>query len=61
VLVGHNHIAVLTDGTAVIAGTERRWATVGLYRIEDARVAECWLLPLDPAAFDAIWSAVRRT
>jgi ketosteroid isomerase-like protein len=57
-LVGDNHVAVLTDGTAVIAGAERRWATVGLYRIEDARVAECWLLPLDPTAFDATWSAV---
>jgi hypothetical protein len=58
VLVGDNHVAVLTDATAVIAGTGRRWSTVGLYRIEGTRVAECWLLPLDPAAFDAIWNAV---
>jgi hypothetical protein len=50
-----DHAGVLTDGTAVIAGIERRWSTLGLYRIRDRRVAECWLLPLDPAAFDAIW------
>ncbi len=56
VLVGDEHVAVLTDGTAVIAGTECRWSTVGLYRLDGARVAECWLLPLDPATFDAIWS-----
>jgi hypothetical protein len=31
------------------------WSTVGLYRVRDDRIAECWLLPLDAAAFDAIW------
>src|SRR5690348_17302947 len=28
-----DHVAVLTDGTAVIGGAERRWSTVGLYRL----------------------------
>jgi uncharacterized protein len=56
-LVGDgDHVAVLTDGTAMIDGVEHRWSTVGLYRLRDERVAACWLLPLDPAAFDAIWS-----
>jgi ketosteroid isomerase-like protein len=50
-------VAVLTDGTATIAGSERRWSTVGLYELREGRVAACWLLPLDPVAFDAIWSA----
>jgi ketosteroid isomerase-like protein len=57
VLVGDgDHVAVLTDGTAEIDGVERRWSTVGLYRLDGNRVAECWLLPLDPAAFDEIWT-----
>jgi len=57
VLVGdREHVAVLTDGTAVIGGAECRWSTVGLYRIRGPRVAACWLLPLDAQAFDAIWS-----
>ena len=51
-----DRVAVLTDGTATIGGIERRWSTVGLYRLRDGRVAACWLLPLDQAAFDAIWS-----
>jgi ketosteroid isomerase-like protein len=56
-LVGDgDHVAALTDGTATIDGVEHRWSTVGLYRLRDDRVAACWLLPLDPAAFDAIWS-----
>jgi ketosteroid isomerase-like protein len=51
-----DHVAALTDGTATIDGVEHRWSTVGLYRLRGDRVAACWLLPLDPAAFDAIWS-----
>jgi ketosteroid isomerase-like protein len=51
-----DRVAVLTDGTATIDGVERRWSTVGLYRLHEGRVAACWLLPLDPGAFDAIWS-----
>jgi ketosteroid isomerase-like protein len=49
-------VAALTDGTATIGGRERRWSTVGLYRVRDERIAACWLLPLDPAAFDRIWA-----
>jgi ketosteroid isomerase-like protein len=60
-LVGDgDHVAALTDGTATIDGVERRWSTVGLYRLRDGRVAACWLLPLDAAAFDAIWSGPAR-
>jgi ketosteroid isomerase-like protein len=56
-LVGDDdHVAALTDGTATIDGVEHRWSTVGLYRLRGDRIAACWLLPLDPAAFDAIWS-----
>jgi ketosteroid isomerase-like protein len=54
---GRDHVAVLTDGSAVIGGEERRWSTVGLYCFRGDRIAACWLLPLDPAAFDEIWRA----
>ena len=61
-LVGDgDHVAVLTDGTAELDGIERRWSTVGLYRLRGERVAACWLLPLDPRAFDEIWTAVAGT
>jgi ketosteroid isomerase-like protein len=55
-LVGDgDRVAVLTDGSATVGGVERRWSTVGLYSLRDKRVAACWLLPLDQAAFDSIW------
>ena len=52
-----DHIAALTDGTATVGGRQRRWSTVGLYRLRGDAIAACWLLPLDPAAFDRIWRA----
>lgn len=56
-LVGDgNHVASRTDGTATIDGVDHHWSTLGLYRLTSSRILECWLLPLDSAAFDAIWS-----
>jgi ketosteroid isomerase-like protein len=52
-----DRVAVLTDGVAVLGGREEHWSTVGLYRLRGDRIAGCWLLPLDPVAFDRIWSA----
>lgn len=58
VLVGDgDRVAALTDGFATIRGVDHRWSTVGLYDIVGRQIAACWLLPLDPRAFDAIWSA----
>jgi ketosteroid isomerase-like protein len=51
-----DRVAALTDGVATIGGVEHRWSTVGLYEVIDQQIAACWLLPLDQAAFDAIWS-----
>ena len=58
VLVGDGgRIAALTDGRVRMAGAEHHWSTVGLYDVAGRQVDACWLLPLDPIAFDAIWTA----
>jgi ketosteroid isomerase-like protein len=54
---GGEQIVALTDGEATIGGVERHWETVGLYEIAAGQIAACWLLPLDQAQFDAIWTA----
>jgi hypothetical protein len=41
----------------VLDGAERRWWTVGLYRVRDGLIAACWLLPLELDEFDRIWRA----
>jgi ketosteroid isomerase-like protein len=56
VLVGEgDRVAALVDGAAEIDGVQRRWATVGLYRLRGERIAECRLLAFDQAVFDAVW------
>jgi ketosteroid isomerase-like protein len=57
VLVGEgDRVAALTDGSATIGGSSRRWSTMGLYVVIDGQIAACWLFPLDQREFDAIWS-----
>ncbi len=50
-------VVQLVDGEARIGGELRTWRTAGVYRVAGGRIAEVWLVPLDLAAFDAIWSA----
>ena len=47
----------LADG--LIDASPLRWRTAGIYRFDGDRVAEAWLVPLDLAAFDAIWTTSR--
>jgi limonene-1,2-epoxide hydrolase len=44
------------DGEAVIDGQVRCWRTVGIFRVSQDRIEECWLLPFDQYEFDEIWS-----
>jgi acyl-CoA thioesterase FadM/predicted SnoaL-like aldol condensation-catalyzing enzyme len=53
-------VAELADGRARLGGEEAFWRTIGLYRIQDGRIAEAWLVPFDLAAFDRAWSRTRR-
>jgi ketosteroid isomerase-like protein len=56
VLVGEGEVvAALTDGTALIAGEEHRWSTIGLYSFRNGLISQCRLVPLEPAKFDRIW------
>lgn len=56
-LVGEgDRVGVLTDGTATISGVDHAWSTLGLYRLAGDHIAACWLLPLDPIAFDRVWA-----
>jgi RNA 2',3'-cyclic 3'-phosphodiesterase len=49
-------VVQLAGGRAMRGGRELVWETVGVFRVADGRIAECWLVPFDQAAFDQIWS-----
>lgn len=49
-------VVQLAGGNAVRDGLPVTWETVGVFRVSGGRIAECWLIPFDQAAFDRIWS-----
>jgi hypothetical protein len=49
-------VVQLVDGSAELDGETAEWRTAGVYRV-DTRVREVWLVPLDLALFDRIWSS----
>ena len=49
-------VVQLADGTAERAGRGASWQTVGVFRVHDERIAECWVVPFDQYAFDEIWA-----
>jgi len=50
-----DRVVQLAGGRAVRDGRELDWETVGVFRVEGDRIAECWLVPFDLYAFDEIW------
>lgn len=52
-------VVELADGSAQLDGEPAAWRTAGVYRIEDGKVAEAWLVPFDLADFDRVWSRTR--
>jgi RNA 2',3'-cyclic 3'-phosphodiesterase len=49
-------VVQLAGGHALRDGAEVAWETVGVFRVLEGRIAECWLIPFDQAEFDRIWS-----
>jgi uncharacterized protein len=55
VLANDVRAVLFAGGRAERDGTTIAWETVGIFRIADGKIAECWLLPFDQYAFDEIW------
>jgi ketosteroid isomerase-like protein len=58
VLAEGEGVGQFVEGTAVLGGEEVSWQTIGVYRVDVERrlIREVWLVPLDSALFDRIWS-----
>ena len=59
-LVSGDVVIQLADGHVERAGERVSWRTVGVYGMDGERVAEAWLIALESAAFDEIWTALGR-
>jgi hypothetical protein len=56
ILADDQRAVQFADGRVELNGQVRAWQTVGVFRIAEGKIAECWLLPFDQYLFDEIWS-----
>ncbi len=51
-------VAQFVEGSAVLNGHNVTWKTMGIYRVdlEQRRIREVWLVPLELERFDQIWT-----
>jgi uncharacterized protein len=56
VLADDERAVILAGGEVESGGEIRAWGTVGIFRIAEGRIAECWVVPYDRQSFDDIWS-----
>ena len=56
VLADDERAVIFAGGQVQRDGVTSTWETVGVFRIADDKIAECWVLPYDQYSFDEIWS-----
>jgi ketosteroid isomerase-like protein len=56
VLADEERAVIFAGGQVQRSGETSAWETVAVFRIADAKIAECWVLPYDQYWFDEIWS-----
>jgi ketosteroid isomerase-like protein len=56
VLADDERAVILAGGRVQRDGESSVWETVGVFRIVNGKIAECWVLPYDQYSFDEIWS-----
>jgi uncharacterized protein len=56
-LADDERTVILAGGEVEQGGETFAWGTVGIFRIAEGRIAECWVVPYDQDAFDEIWSS----
>jgi ketosteroid isomerase-like protein len=61
VAAGPEVVVQLVGGAVSLGGRIVSWRTVGLYRVEQGRVREARLVPLDLELFDRTWTALAAT
>jgi uncharacterized protein len=56
VLADDERAVIFAGGQVQRDGETSAWDTVGVFRIAEVKIAECWVLPYDQYSFDEIWS-----
>ena len=56
VLADDERAVIFAGGEVRRDGGTSEWETVGVFRIVEGKIAECWVLPCDQYRFDEIWA-----
>ena len=56
VLASDDRAVLFAGGEVQRGGAAETWETVSVFRIAGGLIAECWVLPYDLYAFDAVWA-----
>ena len=56
VLADDERAVIFAGGQVQRNGESSAWETIGVFRIANEKIAECWVLPYDQYSFDEIWS-----
>jgi len=56
ILADDERTVIFAGGQVQRDGETCAWEMVGVFRIADGKIAECWVLPYDQYSFDEIWS-----
>jgi uncharacterized protein len=57
VLADDQRAVILASGEVDHDGETFAWGTVGIFRIANGVISECWVVPYDQHTFDDIWSS----
>lgn len=55
-LADDERVVHFAGGQAQRGGKTWQWETIGVFRVSDDKITECWLLPFDQYAFDEVWA-----
>jgi uncharacterized protein len=57
VLADDERAVILAAGEVQSGNETLSWGTVGIFRLADSKIAECWVVPYDQRSFDVVWSS----
>ena len=57
VLADDERAVILAAGEVQSGNETLSWGTVGIFRLDDGKIAECWVVPYDQRSFDVVWSS----
>jgi ketosteroid isomerase-like protein len=60
VIADDERAVILAAAQCSRGGELFQWRTVSIFRVDQGRIAECWVIPYDQTLFDRVWTHQRK-